>query len=389
MFGGLHVEMTALKAIGKWLEGSGWTSALVQANVASPGTADSFLKATHVSRTRHAHQVTASTLNILMYNAYQEYCERLDEGDDLLEFKAWCLMREAECPQFQYWSITLQFEVTILTFVKSLRERNFRLYIDALTTLMPWFFVLNHSNYASWLPVHIRDMISLKESPPGIFEEFLQGNFVVKKTQWKFSSIPIDHAHEQNNKCVKEDGGAVGLTENTSELLRWMVSGPEIARVISEFESTQEPTKLSADQMEKDVQHHEEVKGVQEAFAKEVKNLCSTIEEMGNPFKESSEGLLVLDTRDILDPSIAVTIKNIVKNGKQQYEKFVEERLEKRCKSILDPIKSNKNYLFSCPPAKIASKEKQQIAALKQNCSLFAQLYVSCQMREGDLNDFF
>ena len=27
MFGGLHVEMTALKAIGKWLEGSGCTSA--------------------------------------------------------------------------------------------------------------------------------------------------------------------------------------------------------------------------------------------------------------------------------------------------------------------------------------------------------------------------
>ena len=163
MFRGLHVEMTALKAVGKWLEGSGWTSALVQVIVASPGIADSFLKATHVSRTRHAHQVTASTLNILIYSAYQEYCERLDE-DDLLEFKACCLMREAECPQFQYWSITLQFELTILTFVKSLRERNFRLYIDALTALMPCFFALNHSNYARWLPVHIRDMISLKES---------------------------------------------------------------------------------------------------------------------------------------------------------------------------------------------------------------------------------
>ena len=88
--------MTALKAIGKWLEGSGLTSALVQVNVAYPGTADSFLKATHVSRTRHAHQITASILNILMYNAHQEYCERLDKGDNLLEFKAWCLNREAE-----------------------------------------------------------------------------------------------------------------------------------------------------------------------------------------------------------------------------------------------------------------------------------------------------
>ena len=55
VFGGLHVEMTALKAIGKWLERSGWTSALVQVNVASPGTANSLLKATHVSRMRHAY----------------------------------------------------------------------------------------------------------------------------------------------------------------------------------------------------------------------------------------------------------------------------------------------------------------------------------------------
>ena len=188
---------------------------------------------------------------------------------------------------------------------------------------------------------------------------------------------------------MKGDGGAVGLTENTSELLRWMVSDPEIARVISEFQSTQELTKLSADQIEKEVRHHEEVKGVQEAFAKEVKNLYSTTEEMGNPFKESTEDLLVLDTHDILDLSVAVTIKNIVKNGKQQCEMFVEERLEKRCESILDPIKSNKNYLFRCPLAKTASKEKQQIATLKQNCSLFAQLYVTCQVREGDLDDFF
>ena len=33
------------------------------------------------------------------------------------------------------------------------------------------------------------------------------GIFVVRKTEKPFSSIGIDHAHEQNNKCVKGDGG--------------------------------------------------------------------------------------------------------------------------------------------------------------------------------------
>lgn len=55
MFGGLHIEIAAFKTIGNLLESSGWTGALVQANVASPGTADSFLRAAHATRTRRAH----------------------------------------------------------------------------------------------------------------------------------------------------------------------------------------------------------------------------------------------------------------------------------------------------------------------------------------------
>ena len=55
MFGGLHIEMTAMKSIVSILEDSGWTCALVEAGVASSGTADSFLSATNVTRTRQAH----------------------------------------------------------------------------------------------------------------------------------------------------------------------------------------------------------------------------------------------------------------------------------------------------------------------------------------------
>ena len=58
MFGGLHMKMAALKAPGDWLRGSGWVQALVQADIASSKTADSFLHATHVAHTRRALQVT-------------------------------------------------------------------------------------------------------------------------------------------------------------------------------------------------------------------------------------------------------------------------------------------------------------------------------------------
>ena len=58
MFGGLHIELAALKTAGNLLESSGWTGALVQAGAATSGKADSFLKAAHITRTRRAHQVT-------------------------------------------------------------------------------------------------------------------------------------------------------------------------------------------------------------------------------------------------------------------------------------------------------------------------------------------
>ncbi|KAJ8867310.1 hypothetical protein PR048_031111 [Dryococelus australis] len=51
---GLHIELAALRMADKWLQGSGWTSVLVDAGVATQGKADSVLKASHIKRSRYA-----------------------------------------------------------------------------------------------------------------------------------------------------------------------------------------------------------------------------------------------------------------------------------------------------------------------------------------------
>ena len=73
MLGGLCIEMAAFKPLGKWVLGSGWSEALTNATVASPGVANSFLTASHITQTRWAHQVTAASLHLLMKKAYEEY----------------------------------------------------------------------------------------------------------------------------------------------------------------------------------------------------------------------------------------------------------------------------------------------------------------------------
>jgi hypothetical protein len=53
MFGGLHLEMALWCTMGDLLEGSGWTTVLTEAEVASSGIAQAFLKASHLTRTRY------------------------------------------------------------------------------------------------------------------------------------------------------------------------------------------------------------------------------------------------------------------------------------------------------------------------------------------------
>ena len=62
MFSGLHIEMAALKTLGDWLDESGWAKALVRAEITTTGAAESFLRASHVTRTRRARQITTAAL---------------------------------------------------------------------------------------------------------------------------------------------------------------------------------------------------------------------------------------------------------------------------------------------------------------------------------------
>ena len=78
----LQIEMAALGTLGYLLKGSGWVEALVQTEITTAGTADSFLYAEHVARTKRAHQVTAAALYILQYRGYNN-CDTDTEDEPL------------------------------------------------------------------------------------------------------------------------------------------------------------------------------------------------------------------------------------------------------------------------------------------------------------------
>ena len=92
-----------------------------------------------------------------------------------------------------------------------------------------------------------------------------------------------------------------------------MVAGPEIARVITEFESS-----CQAKGKAEDIQHHEQMNGMQIKFDQDVRSLVSVLDEMGNPFEEDNEDLMVLDTKEIMSSAAVSAVRAVQKIGQDQ-----------------------------------------------------------------------
>ena len=156
-----------------------------------------------------------------------------------------------------------------------------------------------------------------------------------------------------------------------------MVAGPEVARVIVEFEDF---NLRPHDQEE--TRQHEETPSVQNTFARDVRSLVAVIED---PFEEDSQNLLVLDSKEIADPAVIETVRNAKQIGQDQFEAFTKECIVDRTMSIELAIHRNKLPLFATKRGPKITKGKQQVKSLKNDVALFARLYISCQNGDGNI----
>ena len=163
-----------------------------------------------------------------------------------------------------------------------------------------------------------------------------------------------------------------------------MIAGPEVARVVTEFEENVQP---SIDNVNAD--HHDQKKSNQKSFMKDVSSLINTMLEIGNPFSEDSQDLIALDSKQIMPKEVTDFVKGAKMIGQDQYELFVTERLRRGYVAITaDTLKHNKVALFGTPTEKKGSNKEQKMVALKSDCPLFSRLYIACQAREGNLEEF-
>ena len=94
-----------------------------------------------------------------------------------------------------------------------------------------------------------------------------------------------------------------------------------------------------------------------------------------------------------LTPGTSLTVASSVRQaetmGPEQYQTFMTDPLVKQTTHIREPIKIIKLSLFSRPPQREKSNTSLQVSSLKSDCSRFSRLYIACQSRDGNLQDFF
>ena len=117
--------------------------------------------------------------------------------------------------QLDYWHKVLQLELLFMQFLRSQREPQFVHYVESLGKIIPWMFALDHYHYARWMTVHVRDLLQLEKNCPAVHVQFLNGNFVTKKTNNNFSAMAYDRVHEQLNAMVKGDGGGTETVDDS------------------------------------------------------------------------------------------------------------------------------------------------------------------------------
>lgn len=277
-------------------------------------------------------------------------------------------------PTFVFWMSLLKFQEIFFIFIRAQRCGNFSLYVESLQALAPYFFALDHYNYARWLPIHIQDLLELDEHT---LEAFQSGNFVVKRSKKRFSALAVDQAHEQLNKIIKGTGGIIGLTQDTVSLVKWSLCGPILSELIEDF-------KQSIWDENTDVFHHDEGKKRQLSFAADVRNLIDVIRSKGNPFLDRTEDLVNLDGVISEDSQSVFELEKV---GQKQYSEFVKKVIVERTVPVDNAIKKNNILIFKIKAHRKPQPKKFQL--FKSNASLFCRMYIASDKRGGDLKTFF
>ena len=371
LFGGLHIEQHLLIIHGELIKGSDLQEILEKNKFSILGTGAA-VNANHIKQARYCLQVIICVI-------YGKLTEARNAAHSELTPIEWLKESIHHSKMCYYWHLILSLEFDILLYVRSLRESNFLLHVQVLRNMMKCFFAFDHFNYARWLSVHLYDLMNIHLFCPDVYNEFMNGNFAYQKSGRKFSKISPDQVHEQNNEVIKGLGGTIPFLnrEHDSGLMRWELSGTEVARLLNEFENG-----IFDDQCNINEKHHENTPAFHKRFISDVRKLESCFP--CNPFELND--LSKINNFDVrYGKEVNETLTSLQGKGELQFLNFFENRLVKGKEAINDPIKKN----FLLVPSKVEEKHKKEVNKMIYSTNSLTKLREAIHLRSYHSKQLF
>ena len=134
-----------------------------------------------------------------------------------------------------FWNLYLKLVQLLRDYVSAERDSNILLHLETFAEMLPFDFICNHQNYASWGSVYITEMHKLQTDHKDVFQNFLTGQHSIHKAdkdENKFSGVWSDIAIEKDRGKL---GGPTSIKTRESAMERWYLTAHLKANVATQF----------------------------------------------------------------------------------------------------------------------------------------------------------
>ena len=333
--GGFHTEMSFVGCIGYLMSGSGLVSILETVYAATAVThmmtgkaiaravrghflVDTALTALIIS---NIYGIPTPTIDMAMNNIEPEsnadsaqdreesvtYSDEITESVNLLDSfvngetslkdiensKALVLVKEKmdlfreSCKKYRTANLWFQYMdmlAILRQFIRAERTGDWRLHLESLKAMLPFFAASGHNLYAKSVWVYLNQMEGLADTHPDIAALFEKGFHVIRRTDNYWAGISSDLAIEQVlMRGIKTTGGLTrGRGMNECQRALWILSMPDCAAVNNAMQSVTATNFYSSDQ------HKEEGISRQKRDTKDTMTITSFLRDR-NPFVEQED----------------------------------------------------------------------------------------------------
>lgn len=150
----------------------------------------------------------------------------------------------------------------LLKAIKSERTGNWLMHLSALSDMLPFLAASGHNAYTKSILLYLQEMTQLPITHPDVYDHFVRGNSVIRRSDRFWAGLPPDLVIEQVlMRTVKSTGGLTrgrGFSETQRNI--WLLSMPDCAAINcsmqqftgTEYISSEQHKELSTSRLSRD-----------------------------------------------------------------------------------------------------------------------------------------